>query len=403
MSPHIYTLFLILILACQPAFSLPPLNPTAHALETKLAKRPAQEADVATINELIAKNPGDPYCRFVAGEVLASLGLLGLAEQQFKECEKLRPEYVLGMFQEYMLAKDKRMQLLYPYVEAWHEKDPSAMYQSALIMLDNRQHKEQGIEQLRKAAELSNAWPGARGHYGMILYNQNNLDLAIAFSNAELKKFPKDLVARKVRIQALLRKGTNPRELNSEIRMALSLAPDDDQMNLLLGRALAAEGKNNDALWAALRGLLFAESPSTVSEGRSQSFELLKKCGVRTFCDTTDALVKMMPAKDFKATLFRMRVGDLLAMDGQSDQAIMQWREAMRMNEFFRDSLAYKIGKELLKRKRLGEALLFFDFATRGSPGEGKYFVARRRTAFMLNNSQRDLALKIKLMIRPPH
>jgi tetratricopeptide (TPR) repeat protein len=391
----------MMFFACQPGECASTTDMKIRVIEAKLATKPAEQADIETANQAIAANPKDAFTRVAAGEILASLGLLELAHEQFDEAEKLKPKFTLAMFEYYMRQNDRRLKLIYPYVEQKHPDAPAVMYKEAVIWSENSLKKKEAIAKMKAAADVDKPWPGARGRYGMLEYNRGNLDSAIKYCDAELKEHPHDLMAQKVRIMALLRKGKRPTDLRYEIRNALDQSRDDEQLNLLLSRAMIYSGKDRDAVWIALRGLLNASTPSSLGEGRNQVLDLLAKVGPRMIVDVTDTLCANLPQSDFRGTLFRMRVGELLAFAGHSKEAQYELGMALQMNPFFKETISYKLGREQLKQKNYYGAGKFFHLATEGDPKEAKYRQALDRTNRQLMNFKRDYALQLKILLSP--
>jgi Flp pilus assembly protein TadD len=391
----------MMFLACQSVVCAAPTDMNIRIIESKLAKQPADQADIQTANAAVVANPNDAFTRFAAGEVLASLGLLELANEQYDAAEKLKPKFALAMFEYYLRQNDPRLKLSYPYVEVKHPEAPAVVYKTALILLDSSRKKDAAAAKMKQAADADKPWPGARGRYGMIEYNKGNLDSAIKYCNAELKEHKYDLMAQKVKIMALLKKGKRPIDLKNDIVSALNQAPNDEQLNLLLSRALIYEGKSHDAIWVAMRGLLYATNPTTLAEGRNQIFDLIDKVSARTVTVIADTLCASLPAGDFKATLFRMRVGELLTLAGHSAEGEYELTKALEMNQFFKEAVSYKLGKAKLKQKNYYAAAKHFHSASVGNPSETKYKDALTRTQRQMLNFKRDYALQLKVLLTP--
>lgn len=398
---HIYTLFLMMILGCQPGLCLTPDDGNVRLIESKLTTKPAELADFDKVSQAVAANPNDAFTRFAAGEILASLGLLELAHEQYDASEKLKPKFTLAMFDYYMRQNDNRLKLVYPYVEIKHPDAPSVMYKTALLWTENRAKRNEAAPKMKAAADVDKPWPGARGRFGMIEYNRHNLESALKYCDAELKDHPRDLMAQKVRIMTLLRMGKRPQDLRNEIKNALDLSPSDEQLNLLLSRAMIYNGDIRDAVWIAMKGLLNSTTPSTLGEGRNQILDLIGKIGPQMISQVADTLCANLPPDDFRSTLFRMRIGELLAFTGNSKYAEYQLQKALEMNPFFKDAISYKLGREKLKQKNYYEAGHHFSAAASGNPNEDKYREALKRTNRQLLNFKRDYALQLKIFLTP--
>lgn len=397
----LYTLLLMMFLGCQSGLCLTPADNNIRLLEAKLLTKPAEQADIAKVTAAISAEPNDAFTRFAAGEILASLGLLELADEQYDACDKLKPKFTLAMFEYYMRNNDRRLKLVFPYVETKYPDAPAVLYKSASIFLETSLKKNEAANKMKAAADAAKPWPGARGRYGMIEYNRRNLQSALNYCNAELKEHPHDLMAQKVKIMTLLRLGKRPTDLKNEIKNAMDQAPNDEQLNLLLSRAMIYNGQIRDAVWITMKGLLHSTSPSSLGEARNQLLDVIPAVGPKMIMDVADTLCANLPPTDFKSTLFRMRVGELLAHTGHSLEAEYEYRKGLEGNQFFKEAISYKIGRENLKRKNYLEATKHFHAAAISDPNETKYRDALTRTRRQLVNFKRDYALQLKILMSP--
>jgi hypothetical protein len=150
-----------------------------------------------------------------------------------------------------------------------------------------------------------------------------------------------------------------------------------------------------------MRGLLYATNPTTLAEGRNQIFDLIDKVSARTVIVIADTLCASLPASDFKATLFRMRVGELLTLSGHSAEGEYELTKALEMNQFFKEAVSYKLGRAKLKQKNYYAAGKHFHAASVGNPSETKYKDALTRTQRQMLNFKRDYALQLKVLLTP--
>ena len=393
----LYTpIFLFLFLVCIQCGESANSEQFFQKLDRKLETAVADQADLAEINRLIGE-ARQAYSHFVTAEALGSVGLLVSAEENFAAADKLSPDYVLNKFHAYLKTGDRRITLVYPYVHDHYLKDSGVQFFTGLLNL-KKGNVSDAVNQLEQAAKSSKPWPGAAGRLGMVEYNKGNLQTALNYVNAELIANPGDLMARRVRILTLCRMGYRPDQLESDIRAVLRMTPNDDQMNLLLAQALLHRERYQEAMHPLMLGWMESVSPLTVKYGKVRIQTLIKKLGKSAVINEADKVCQERPLNDFRATLFRMRFGDLLESAGYGKDAIDQWNAAIGMNSFFKVPIAFKIGKQLMKQQRLPEALVLFDYAVRESPNDENYVLARDRVAHMMRNSWRDYSLQIKAL-----
>jgi len=369
---------------------------------------------VDSVNAELAGSPADPFKRLVAGQVLADLGLYQMAAEQYAQADKLQPDYVLREFKRTFEANHFSPPLLFLYLQDKYPDDPALLLYAARRNLQaltySQKEKEQAmsnaLKELARARALPNPWPGTYSLLAMIEYNSGHLEKAISYTDMELKKNPDEPLARKVKILAFCKQGKRPVELIDAIASALKIAPRDDELNLLLARALVAKHDYNNAIKPALLGLFDQHDPATLNESRSLVFELIKKADREQFNRIVNEISYGLSdpgsnGRGFRSTVMRMRLADLYVLADERKLALKELEAALRMHPHFRAAVAFRIGKELAAMHRYFEAFPYFDMAchlNQNGIDQQMYLAMRTRIARVGLNSQRDLALRIKTM-----
>lgn len=379
--------------------------------------RRVSKAFVDDVNSVISLQPGarDPFARLVAGEVLAGIGLYALADEQFAAADALSKDYVLSEFKRTFENNNYNPPLLCLYLQEKYPDDPAVLLYKARRNLqaltfspeDKRKALATARDELARAIRLKAPWPGTFALLAMVEYNDGNRDLALKYTDLELKQNPDEPLARKVRVLSFWHSGKRPADLIDEISLALKISPNDDEMNLLLGRAYLDKEDYKCAMRPALLGLLLQHDPVTHKEARSQVFELIRKAN-------RDELLKAVGeisysfsepgtrGRGFRATLMRMRLADLFVLAGDRVEACWQLEAALRMHPHFRAAVAFRIGKELAGLHRYKEAVPYLEMACRlnqNTRDKDNYEAMCARITRVALNADRDLALKIKVSL----
>lgn len=362
----------------------------------------------------LAKDQNNEFKRLVAGEVLASQGFYGLAAEQFAAADKLKPDYVLGQFKA-LFAENRFLPALYfTYLQEKYPEDPALLFYAARRNLSalsySREANEQAMATARKelnmAIKLKNPYPGTFATLAMMDYNQGKIDSAMELIEKELKLNPDQPMALRVRALALTRQGKRPSDILPEIKAALRVAPMDPEMNLLMGRACLFTKNYKEALRPALLGLFWQHDPLTLGESKAQVYELLSTVPRQELLDEINRISLELSdpethGRGFRSTLLRMRLAELFAIHDEKEEALKQLETALRMHPHFRAAVAFRIGQVLVSMHRYFEAFPYLEMAchlNQSQTDADKYNRFRTRIARVGLNSQRDLALKIKMM-----
>jgi tetratricopeptide (TPR) repeat protein len=388
-------------------------------------KRPVK-ADADAVSAELAGDQSNYFKRFVAGEVLASLGLYGLANEQFAAADKLQKDYVLSNFKSTVDSNHYVPALLFTYLLDKYPQDPAVLYFVARHNMEapvfSRTKKEQVLsnarKQLKVASSLPKPWPGTLSTLAMLEYNEGaeltgqakeeRLDAAIKYCERELQLYPENALAQKIKILALCRKGVQPWEMLQLLQQALKVSPRDAGLNLLLGKACIYKGNYKSAMTPALTGLFESQDAMALSEAREEVYLLIRKVNRVELLSAVDEISQALSepgsrGRDFMSTLMRMRLADLFSMAGDRREACKQLSLAYQMHPHFKAAVAFKLGYELAMMHEYYMAYPYVDLACRltrnkNSSDYVKYSSFRSRIARIGVNSSRDIALKLKTM-----
>jgi hypothetical protein len=416
--PSLISLFLIIYLILifpQLAFA----SVSSDLQKYLLSGRIVHKRDLNVIETELASNQSDPFTRMVAGEVLCGLGYYALGADQYSAADSLKPDYVLVEFKKLFELNAFVPALLFLYLQDKYPKDPAVLLYAARRNLSaptfDRGEQIKAVTTARKeldmAAALPQPWPGTHALIAMMEFNDKKLDSAIRYADLELAKNPNEPLAEKVKIMALDRLGTQRPgfqndNLTQMLEKALSKNPNDDVLNLMLGRAYSSAGNYKKALVPALTGLLQQHDPNTLHDGRAQVFELMKKLNETEFLVALNQVCLKyadpgsgLNGRGFKPAMLRIRVAELFSMSGKHEEALVQYKEAQYMSRRVAASAAYHLGKEQAFLHRYQDAMESLDLACRlnaNPENTVKYEATTQRIKEVYANSGRNLALKLK-------
>lgn len=394
-------------------------SPSVDELRSRLARGlKASDSDISLLTNEVSKNPGDPMTRLTAGEALASKGYYGLANDQFSAADKSKTDFVLSEFKKVFETDQFSSALMFLYLQDKYPRDPAVLFYAARKNLAaitfSQESKEKALSNARKelseAVNTANPWPGTYATLAMIEYNNNNIPRALSLVNQELKRNPREPLALRLNALALVRTGKKPEEVVDGISRALTVAPMDDQMNLLLGRVYIGNKDYNRAILPALLGLYWQHDPQTLSEAKQQVYELMDHADRHLLLAAINNLSFKLsePGTNgggFRSTLFRIRVADLFSIRGDRKAACAQLAAAYAMHPHFHSAIAFKLGQELASMHLYAESLQFLNEAVEYNTqqqDDKKYRVFRDRIADVNANASRNLALKLKKAFDEP-
>lgn len=392
---------------------------SCHDIHTKLLSgQPATNADVDFVNSELQADPDNAYKRMVAGEVLTSLGLFGLAKEQFSAADKLKKDFVLTQFKSNFESTPVVANLHFVYLQDIYPDDPAILYCAARRRISAGYFSKQKMQEetqiardkLEKAAALKDPWPGTEALLATMEYQNGKVASALEHANRELDRNPGQPTATRVKVMALCQLGKKPEDLIELIKSGIKKTPYDPDLNLYLGRAYLDERKYNDAILPSMMGFCQQYDAASSAEGRRQAFELIQHANRDLLLAGIEAVVNRTqdPASDgrsFKPTLMKMRLGDLFISNGDEVEGCKQLLAALKMHPHFSAAIAYKLGREYANRHYNQRAYDFLQIACRLNKNEDdaiRYDALRRRLFAVAKNSQKDIALQLKAMLPCP-
>lgn len=396
-----------------------------ESIHIKLAEgQRVQQHDADSINSELLKDRTNPFKHFVAGEVMVSAGLYGLAETQFEEADRLQKDYVLTKFRQEFQKNWHIVSYVYKYVQNKYPNDPALLLYLARRHLaqlaqkgDPRQMSAQSIvEKLRLAAATAHPWPGTFALLSMLEYNEaltsadksdreSLLKLSIKHASDELKQDPDNPLALKVRLMSILKHGGNSDNLENVFLHVLKVLPKDPEVNVLLGRAYLDRKDYKSAIQPVLIGLLTEHDFFTRQDSLMQACELARKADPAELLASVNKLLAEPGWSTEKKILLSTRVADMLFVAGKPEKSLDLLDMALKdCPAVTRPLLDFKIGQELTLMHRYFEARTYLDKAYQSiqDPASAKKIIClRTRVALVRCNYHRDIALQIKTLISP--
>lgn len=371
-------------------------------------------SDLDAVNEDLAKDKLNPLKLVAAGEALAHLGFFTLAADQYAAADKIKPDYVLNEFKKVFENNHFIPELYFQYLQAKYPRDPAVLLYAIRRNLQSpkytKEQKSLAIATAKKELDMAlsnpHPWPETYATLSMIEYNEGKLDLAIHHSEIELKDNPESIMAQKVRILSLRKKGYSYASLEKMLKTALKASAQDDDLNLFLGRAYILKGDYQAAVKPSLYGFFYQYDTNTLNEARDQVFDLIKNVNHKKIMEVLSDLVMSEPGTDgkgFRATVMVMRIAELFSIAGYRDEACQLLTVAIKMNPRFKAAVAYKLGRELVLMHRYFDAYPYLQVASmlaRNPEDKAKFEAMAMRVARVGLNSDRDIAGKIKGLIR---
>ncbi|MBX9725601.1 MAG: hypothetical protein K2X81_29660 [Candidatus Obscuribacterales bacterium] len=392
---------------------------SCHDIHTKLlAGQPASNLDVDFVNSELQADPDNAYKRMVAGEVLTSLGLFGLAKEQFSTADKLKKDFVLSQFKSNFESTPVVANLHFVYLQDVYPDDPAILYCAARRRISAGYFSKQKMQEemqiakdkLVKAAALKDPWPGTEAMLATMDYQSGDVASALKHANRELERNPGQATATRVKVMALCQLNKKPEDLIDLIKSGIKKTPYDADLNLYLGRAYLDERKYNEAILPSMMGFCQQYDSASTAEGRRQAFELIKHAnrdlllaGISAVADR--AQDPQSASGSFKPTLMRMRMGDLFISNGDDVDGVNQLLTALKMHPHFSAAIAFKLGKEYANKHYNQKAYDFLELACRLNKNEDdaiRYNALRRRLFKVAKNSDKDIALQLKAMLPCP-
>lgn len=396
-----------------------------NALQARISRGVrVRKADLDAVTAELESDKSNPSKRMVTGEAFAGLGFFNLAESQYAEADKLEKDYILKKFKS-VVDKDQFVAaLLFIYVEDKYPKDPALLYYAAqrnlnLVTYDKEQRKtamNTARKELTMASALPEPWEGTLASLAVLNYNQASLmgagpeqnkllDEAIVSANRELARYPHQVLAQKVKIMALCRKGVKLGSLVGDLTEVLKSDPKDAAMNVLLARAFIYKEDYRSALKPALSSLYYERGPEVLSEAKDKVYTLMRKVNRAEFLNAVNEIAgKPFTAESaYRSQMFRMRIGDLFTVSGNRLEACTQYREGLSLSPSLRAVIAYKIGYLHTLQHDYEDALIALNVACRWARTGGekaKYEEFTRRVARVYLHQPRDIALNLKILLR---
>ena len=211
----------------------------------------ACESAVAILEREISKDPDDAYLHQLLGHALHHSGQLGRAVSEFRTAIRLKADSpchtLLGNA---LAAQDKLDEASAEFrISIRLEPDSAIPHLNLGDLLCNKRKDYPAAEgEYRIAIRLRPNYASAHASLGAALEKQGKLDEAIAEYRTRIRLTPDDAKARYNLGALLCDKARDYPAAESEFRAAIRLKPDFAPAHSALGRALAKQGRLDDAL-----------------------------------------------------------------------------------------------------------------------------------------------------------
>ncbi len=258
--PFCYTVLLFLTLFPFPQLASGQRNLYKEATESYQRKQYDQALSLA--GEALQGDGDNPAYLHLYGVILAALGRLGPAEENFRKAVAFAPEQPLYPYELGALLHNQRkyaeaVPVLARAVALAPENLGARMmlarsYVFSYNVLKLPNFVELTLEQLNYIVKKSPGFPAVHHHLALVYINTGELGKAVEELNAELQLFPENAQARLELGETLLSQNEN-RKAVEQLEVAVKQAPQMPPIYYALGKAYKAEGSAEKALKAVQR------------------------------------------------------------------------------------------------------------------------------------------------------
>lgn len=359
------------------------------------------EQDFETLDRVLKVNPNDCFARFLLARCFERRGLVDLATEQHNLVEKLeaKPEEILRRLRHHIeageLSQAFNMRTLVS--NKANPDDPN------LQLLEGFFHQEMGAKSnaefiYNKLLTRKDCPLGAATALAGLRMDEKKWAEAIELIDRDLKVNPNyvpGLTARSICSLAL----GNAKDVVALLKKPLSEHPFNRMLNLLMYQAYRHEGRTQEALACALRNLAGSDYITYYEDAMQRVKDTVKvlprKVSARVVAEQEQEIDRTDYAMKFHFFLGWCYM-DLRWLNEASDQT----QKAIDMVPEFEPNW-YQMGriKETLAGDLPGAAECFKK-AHELQHSDGKALYALKRVKARLRNSDRDLSMKIKNIIR---
>ena len=370
-------------------------------VEKHIALFRVTEADFEALDKILKTNPNDCYARFLLARCFERKGLVEMATEQHNMVEKLevKPEEVLRRLRHHIEAGElsQAFQMRTIVTNKVNPNDPN------LQLLEGFFHQEMGAKSnaefiYQKLLRGKGCPLGAATALAGIRMDEKRWTEAIQLLDQDLRRNPDyvpGLISRSICGLAL----GNAKEVIQILKKPLTQHPFNRMMNLLMYQAYRHEGRNDLALACALRNLAGSDYITYFEDAMARVKDTLKVLP-RSVSDRIVAEQELEIDHTDYSMKFHFFLGWCYMDLRWARQAMEQTQKAIDISPEFEPNW-YQMGR--VKEVILGDlpgAAECFKQAHALQHSDTKALQAYKRVKARLKNSDRDLSMKIKNIIR---
>ena len=258
--PSCFTVLLFLTLFPFPQLAFGQRNLYKEATESYQRKQYDQALSLA--GEALQADGNNPAYLHLYGVILAALGRLDSAEDNFRKAAAFAPDQPLYAYELGALLHNQRkyaeaVHVLARAVELAPENLPARMmlarsYVFSFNVLKLPNFVDLTLEQLNYIVEKSPRFPAVHHHLALVYINTGELGKAVEELNTELRLFPANAQARLELGETLLSQNEHHKAVD-QLEIAVKQAPQMPPIYYALGKAYKADGSTDKALKAVQR------------------------------------------------------------------------------------------------------------------------------------------------------
>lgn len=369
-------------------------------IERHIALYQISESDFEDLTKMLEKRPDDSYARFLLARCFERQGLVELAQEQFQLLDKIEkaPEDLLRRLRHHIAegeVSEAFKMLTLPVFS--YSQDPSLILIQGMFMQENG--SSQNAELIFLSLLKRDDCPlGTATALAKIRMEKQNWQAAITLANRDLKLNPSYVSAIQVKAHSLLKMGQSEKA-ERLLAPTLKLYPFNSSLNLLMYKIQRHMGKNEEALRCALRNLALSDYISFYEPAKfriEDSLTLIPRARSNQIVKEVSELVD----KTYYAMKFHFYLAQIYYKKGWAKEALEQIQTALDMDPVFQPNW-YQRGKikEMLFADLHG-AGADFKKARSLQRSDYKNYVAFQRIGSRMRNEKRDLAYKIKVMLK---